>query len=158
VAVLFAMGCDDASSSRQPLSTGATVTRGPSEPAADAAAAEVEPAQAVTADAGAPAPGTDATLCRTYCETLEETDTYYCLGTGDTMTSCAARFEGLAAQCEQIRCPTGHVDLALCLTQCTSLNGDYKASCSGATPSPLCPSTPQAHDDACRAACSAASP
>ena len=121
------------------------------------------PRKEVTADAAAPTPvpGSYEAMCHHYCETLEQTNVYFCVshGRGD-LGACAAQVGDLSSQCETLRCAPKLVDPPLCLTQCGSLAALYGPYCDNAAPTPgtACPATPQAHDDACRAGCTVDAP
>jgi hypothetical protein len=121
--------------------------------------AVTSPTEGVTVAPGAstPAPGSYEAMCHHYCETLEQTNVYFCVshGRGD-LTGCAAQIGDLASQCEALRCAPKLVDPALCLTQCGGLAALYGPLCADAAGTPECPATPQAHDDACRAGCAVA--
>jgi hypothetical protein len=133
-------GCGEPSSGDQHALV--TVTGAP----VDSSAPAVEPTTPVTYEQ----------MCRHYCETLESTVIYRCLGGGEDEATCRERFAGHADQCESLRCAPRLVQPSLCLLQCDSLARVYAPVC-GALDAPLggsiCPVTPAASDEACRAGC-----
>ncbi len=94
-------------------------------------------------------------MCRHYCDALEETGVYFCLASGRDAATCAPA--GSAELCFDDRCATRLLPPPLCLTQCDALDSHYRAACGDggtvAGDARSCPSTPEAHDAACRAGC-----
>jgi len=103
-----------------------------------------------TCPAVKPDPALDyGVMCRHYCATLEETFRYAGRAPEPAGT--------LTETCYQERCVPKCVDEALCLTQCDALAGVYGGVCGAdagaATDATLCPATPEAQLEGCRAAC-----
>jgi hypothetical protein len=93
-----------------------------------------------------------AAMCRHYCDTLEETQRYSSLSRGETPGDAGVT----SAQCYDLRCVPQCVDQALCLTQCGAAGMYYRAVCANAdagADNAICPSSPDDHLNACRAAC-----
>jgi hypothetical protein len=100
------------------------------------------------------------TMCGHYCQALHDTLFYYCIAGADSTipandaTACAS-FGPTAQLCYDDRCVPMLVTATSCLMQCDSLDREYRSACRDASTSPpsLCPTAPDDHDSACRAAC-----
>ena len=94
-------------------------------------------------------------MCRHYCQALEETDLLGCVATGRQVDDCKTTTASTTGTCFDLRCRPHLVEVPLCLEQCDSLASLYNGRCpvSPTSPDPLCPTSPAEHDAACRAPC-----
>ena len=91
------------------------------------------------------------TMCRNYCNALQETDIYYCASVG---RDCRDEVLGWGDLCYQERCATMQVTQSLCFQQCATAASLYDTVCSaGNAPAPLCPEPAADHDRACVDGC-----
>jgi len=153
---------------RRPLSVTSNSTTRPQTPVKAVAATPTVPTVVEERSDGGDADAEDEVgaspyelMCRNYCQDLEDTGFYFCLGTGQGPASCAETVRGWATRCYELRCVPMLVQPSLCFSQCDSLATTYGPVCADAAgdagTSPFCRSSPAEHDRGCRAGCAAPS-
>jgi hypothetical protein len=98
-------------------------------------------------------PSSYETMCRHYCQTLDDTNFFICLGQHGAVEACRTQAAHTTERCYDDRCLPHLVSHDLCQTQCEVVSGLYGSYCQGQPAGEVCPDPPQQHLADCRRGC-----